>query len=201
MRYAFGQRIYRRECLFGRHLGILVANAVVFRVHNLQAERSAANLTETVDPHAANEPILLRGREIEEPQSQKSGAVRNPAQQLAPLPVRYFGELNLSFHGGTYAGKQSANLPYARAVFIAQRQDKQEILHLGDTEALQLLRERRSDAAHRSDRSLLRWSGRTIGSGFSQGTRRTRSRRERPAEVAPRRRLRGPEKAGCSRWP
>ena len=66
-------------------------------MNDLQPERTAAHFAEAAHARAAREPGLLRAREIEEAQRQRSGAVGDAAQQLAPAPVRDLGELDLAF--------------------------------------------------------------------------------------------------------
>jgi len=69
-------------------------------------------------------------------------------------------------------------------------------------ESLQLLRESRTNTAQGGDRPLLaRCAHITICSTFSQGTKRTRPRLARPAEVAPRRPRHAQGKVACSSSP
>ena len=167
LRHAFGGRVDRREHLFERRR-LRCADAPVFGMHDLESERAAAHFAEAAHPRAAREPGLLRAREIEEAQRQRAGAVGDAAQQLAPAPVRDFGELDLAFdHGAHRRGAARRWSHDLRAVFVAQRQHEQQVLHLRDAELLRAFRRAPADAAQRGDRPLLvrdLWRGRCHGS-------------------------------------
>src|SRR5205807_1682929 len=93
LRHAFGERIDRGEGLLERHRR--PGEAPVLRVHHLEAERAAAHLAEAAQPRAAREPLLLAGREVEEPQRQHPRAVGDAREELAAAAVGDLGELDL----------------------------------------------------------------------------------------------------------
>src|SRR4051812_18521596 len=124
-------------------------------MNDLQSERAPADLAETADASAPLQPVLLGGGKVEETKCQEPGTIGNPAQHLATAPERDFSELNLAFDDGAGPGDQRANQLDMGAVFVAQRQDEQQVLDLGNTDARELFGKRRTDAAHRRDRALL----------------------------------------------
>ena len=84
------------------------SDAPVFRVHDLKAYAAAAHFTETSQPNASREPLLLLRREIKDPQRQNSGPIGDAAQHLPPTAQHHFGELHLALDGGTLSGAKLA---------------------------------------------------------------------------------------------
>ena len=73
LRHALGERVDRRQRIF-KGCG-LVAEPAVLRMHDLEAEGSAAHFPEAAQARAAGEIVLLAGGEIEESQRQHPRAV------------------------------------------------------------------------------------------------------------------------------
>ncbi len=119
LRDAFGTRVNRRQRVFEarRRFG----DTAVLGMHAFESLRPATNLTEAANPRATRKRVLLRSREVEEPQRQKSRAVGNAAEKLTPPTKRHFGELDFAFDGHTRAGHQRAHRHDLRAIFIAER--------------------------------------------------------------------------------
>ncbi len=151
LRDAFGRRIHRRQVILRMRGGALV-DAPVFRVHELEARRRAADLAEAAQPHAARERLALLRAEMKEPQRQEAGAVGDPREELAPAAEHDFGQLDLALDRGALACAQFAERHRARAVLVAQRQEKQQVLDRLDAERTEPLRERGAHAAQRGDR-------------------------------------------------
>ncbi len=127
--------------------------AAIFRMHDLQSARPAPRLAEAADPHAARQPSFLLGAEIKEPQRQKSGAIGDAAQKLAPAAVDRLAQQHFAFYRRALAGLQFTQRHDARTVLVAHRQQKQQVLDRLDSEGAEPLRERGADAAQRGDRS------------------------------------------------
>ncbi len=141
----------------------LAGDAPILRMHDLGPAGPAANLAEAAQARAARQSLLLRAGEVKEAQRQRAGAIADPAQQLAAAAKRDFAELHLAFDDRALADSQRADRHDARAVFVAQRQQEQQILHCRDAELRQLLGERLADAAQRRDGAQLRrLSGRAL---------------------------------------
>jgi hypothetical protein len=64
---------------------------------------------------------------MEKPQRQHPRAIGDAAQQLATAAVGDLRELDFPFDRGARAGKQRADGRDLRAVFVAQRQQEQQI--------------------------------------------------------------------------
>ncbi len=77
---------------------------------------------------AARETLLLLRGEIEKPQSEKAGTVGNLAQHLTPSAKYDFRQQHLAFHRRALPGAQLSQRNHLRAVFVTQRQQKQQIL-------------------------------------------------------------------------
>ena len=140
-----GAGVYGREVLVGdRRLPI---DAAIFRMHHLQAFRTAANLAEAADARAARQPQLLLSREVEEPQRQRSRAVADSAQQLAPAAKRDLREQDLTLDRRALPGAQFPQWHDAGAILIAQGQQEQQILRGLHAECAEPLGERAADPA------------------------------------------------------
>ncbi len=149
--HAGGGGVDGREMIFGdlRGLGI---DPPVFRMHHLQTLEAAARFAETAYPHAASEGVLLLSGEIEKPQRQEAGAVANSAQHLAPPAERDFRQQYLAFDRRALSGAQFPQGNQARAVLVAQRQEKQEVLGGFHAQGAQPPGEGLPDAAKSGDR-------------------------------------------------
>ncbi len=142
---ALGAGVYRREVFVGdRRLSI---DAAIFRMHHLQALRTAANFAEAADACAARQPHLLLNRKIEEPQRQRSRAVADSAQQLAPAAKRNLREQYLALDRRALPRAQFPQRHDASAVLVAQRQEKQQILRGLHAECAKPLGKRIADPA------------------------------------------------------
>ena len=186
LRHAFGAGINRCQALLER--GGTGAQAAILRMHHLDSEGSAAHLPKAAHARAARKALLLRKREIEEAQREKAGAVADARDHLTAFAVRDFGEEHLALDRRAHAGDERAERRELRAILVAQRQDKQQILHLRDSEALETLGERSADAGQRRHRPLLSACGGMARGAVSQDAGCRRFQRVRPAAVAQRRR-------------
>ena len=129
-------------------------------MHHLEAERAAAHLAEAAQPRAAREPLLLAGREVEEPQRQHPRAVGDAREELAAAAVGDLGELDLALDRGTRSALERADGGELRAILVTQRQHEQQIRHAPDGKTRQALGERRAHAAERGDWAVLGSLGR-----------------------------------------
>jgi hypothetical protein len=105
-----------------RRLWCLRVHTPIFRVHELQSLRAPARLTETTNPRAAREAVLLLRREMKKTQRQKARAIGDPAQHLAAPAKCHLGEQDLALDRGALPGSKLAQRYDARAILIAQRQ-------------------------------------------------------------------------------
>ncbi len=208
LRHAFGQRIDGGERLLQRNR--LTEHALVFGVHDLQSERAFADFAKTAHARSAGQSVLLRSREVEEPQGEKARAVGNPAQHLPAAAELHFGELNLTLHRSSHARHELAHLPQARTVLVARRQHEEQVLDLRHSQMAKAFGQRRTNTAQRGDRPLLRVYRLVLGrrlshdstwSGISPETKCTRFRRALHGGVARRRRLREPDTAAGNTLP
>ncbi len=199
LREAFGAGIDRSKGFFDavRPIG---GDPPVLGVDDLDPQRPAPDLAEASQPRAAGQRLLLSAREMEEPQREKSGPVGNPAEQLPLAAEHHLRELHFAFDRDARARNQRADRNDLRAIFVTQRQDEQQVLHLIDAQPLQLFGERRADTAHGGDRPLLGGCVAVEGR-LSQGRARIRSRRARRAAAAPRRPPHAPGRAASSTGP
>ena len=97
-------------------------------------------------------PVLLLRGEIKESQRQEAGAVGDLAQHLPAAAKDDFGEQHFALHRRALPGTQLAQGHDARAIFVAQRQQKQQILGGLDPQGAQPRGERIADAAQYRDR-------------------------------------------------
>ena len=153
LRHAFGGRVDGRQHFLERR-GFR-ADAAVFGMHDLEAQRAAPHFAEAANARAARQAGLLRAGEIEEAQRQRAGAIGDAAQQLAAAAVRHLGELDFAFDDRARCRDARCRWRIPRAVLVTRRQHEQQVLHLRDAELRELLRQRRPDAAQRRDRALL----------------------------------------------
>src|SRR6185369_5797850 len=132
-------------------------------MHDLRTARSATDFTEATQSRAARETLLLRAGEMKEAQRQRAGAIADPAQQLATAAKCDFAQQHLAFDDCALTDAQRADRHDARAVFVTQRQQEQQVLHGRDVEPGEFLGERFADAAQRRDGAQLRrLSGRAL---------------------------------------
>src|SRR3954470_4606932 len=124
-------------------------------MNDLQSERAPPDLAETADASAPLQPVLLGGGKVKETKRQEPGTIGNPAQHLATAPERDFSELDLTFDDRAGSGDQRANQLNMGAIFVAQWQDEQQVLNLGNTNARQLFGKRGTHSTHGRDRALL----------------------------------------------
>ena len=143
LRDALCSRIDRCQTLLER--GGTGAQTAVLRMHHFKTQRSAANLAKAAYARTACQALLLREREIEEAQREKAGAIADARNQLTAFAVGDLGEIHLAFDRGARTGGERAEGRNLGAILVAQRQDKEQILHLRDAEARQTLGERRAD--------------------------------------------------------
>ncbi len=108
--------------MFLRRDGGVGVDAPVLRMHELQALGPAARLAETAHARAARQALLLLSGEVKEAQRQKSRAVRDLAEHLAPSAEGDLGEQHLTLDRGALPGAQLAQRHHPGAVFIAQGQ-------------------------------------------------------------------------------
>ena len=97
--------------------------------------------------------LLARGK-MEKAQCQHPRAIGDAAQQLAAATVGDLRELDFPFDRGARAGEQRADKRDLRAVFVAQRQQEQEIGDPCHAELRQTLREGGADPAQCGDRAF-----------------------------------------------
>ena len=114
--------------ILGRDCGARRIDAPIFRMHDLQSLGAAARLAEAADARAARQALLLLRGEIKEAQRQKPRAVGDPAQHLAPSAEDHLGQQHLALDRRALSGAQLAQRHDARAILVAQRQQKQQIL-------------------------------------------------------------------------
>jgi hypothetical protein len=111
-----------------------------------------AYFAETGDPRTGLKLGLLAAREMKEAQGQLAAAVPDAHQEVAATAERRLGEQYLARHQAALAGDESAQLDQLRAVFVAQRQQEQEILDALQVQPFEFLRERRADPGQRGQR-------------------------------------------------
>jgi hypothetical protein len=149
--HSFGPGINRRQMILGRTLGMRI-DPPIFRVHDFQARGTATRLAEAANARAARETVLLLRGEMEKTQSQKAGAVADFAQHLPPAAKYDLGEQDLALHRAALSGAKLSQRHHARAIFVTQGQEKQEVLGGLHAQGEQPQRERIADAAQHRDR-------------------------------------------------
>ena len=182
--HALGERIDRRERVFQRRG--FACEAAVFRVHHLEPECAAAYLAEAAQPRAARQALLLRGREMEEPQGQHPRAVGDPAQELAAAAVGDLGELDFPFHRRPHARAERPHGRHPRAVLVAQRQHEQQVGNACHAEARQARGERSAHPAQRAHRAQLGARARGGAGGGGKPAAQPRCRTHSISTCAPR---------------
>ncbi len=108
-------------------------------MHDLKSQGSASHLAVAAQPQSARQPLLLGGREMEEPQGEKARPIADPAQELAAPAVGHFGELDFAFDHRVRAWRQTAERRDVRAVLIACGQQEQQVLNLRDAKSREAL--------------------------------------------------------------
>src|SRR6478735_9025712 len=105
---------------------------------DLETHRPPPDLAEAPQSRSSRQRVALRIREVEKSQREKSGAVGDLAEQ-GPLPTEHdLRELHFPFYCDPRAGNQRAEGDDLSAIFVTERQDEQQVLHLIDTQPLQL---------------------------------------------------------------
>ena len=97
-------------------------------MHDFQALGAAARFAEAADARAARQTLLLLRREVEKSQRQKAGTVGDLAQHLPPAAKDDLRQQHFALHRRALPGAQLAQRHHARAIFVTQRQQKQQIL-------------------------------------------------------------------------
>jgi len=122
---AFGRRI--DGCQAIARLGVVVADGAMLGMDHLEARRPAANFA--VAPHAlaARERLLDGLIEVEEPQRDRTGTVGEACKQRAAAAIRNLAELDDSLDEHFLADRETANRPDRSAVFVALRQQAEQI--------------------------------------------------------------------------
>jgi hypothetical protein len=114
---------------------------------HFQALRTAPHFAETTHPRTARQAILLLRREVEEPQGEKAGSIRDPAEHLPPAAKRDLGEQHIPFHRGTLTRYQLTQRNDAGPIFVPQRQQEQQVMGGFDAQCAQPQGERVANAA------------------------------------------------------
>ena len=142
--HALGRRVDRRERIVDG--GILaVAQEPVLRVDHLEAGAALADFAETGHAHTVLELRLLVAREVEETQRELPAAVGDSHEQVAPAAKRRLGEQHFARHQASFAGNQCAQPDELRTVFVAQRQQEQQVFHPLEMQPFEFFRECRAD--------------------------------------------------------
>src|SRR5690606_4568930 len=148
----FRRRIDRRHCPLG---GLVVpAERAPLGMDHLEARRTAADLAEAAQPHAAREALLLPGVEVEEAQHERAGAVRDTAQQRPAPPKHDLRQLDRALDEHLLARAKAAERTHLRAVLVALGQEQERVADALDAEPLQLPGQRRADAVQGRDGPL-----------------------------------------------
>ncbi len=121
-------------------------------MHDLEADRAAADFAEAAQARAPGKLLLLRAAEMEKTQRQESGAVGQAHEQRASPPEHDFREFDLAFDRGARARDERADRQDARAVLVTVGQQEQEVRDGRDAFLREARRERRADALERGDR-------------------------------------------------
>ena len=121
----FGRRVDGRQ--MGVGLGVVVTDDAIFGVDHFRTRGARAHLAVTAHAPASLERLLLRTVEIKEPQRDRAGAIRQPAQQRAAAAVRDLAELDDALDESLIADAQAAQGPKRGAILVALRQQAQKI--------------------------------------------------------------------------
>ncbi len=148
---ALSRGIHRRQRIHDRLLVRRIGQPV-FRVHDLESDRTAADFAEAAQPRAARKLLLLGGGEIEEPQRQETRAVGEPHEQRAAPAEDDLGELDFALDRDTRFRTQRADRHHAGTILVAIGQQEQEVGDGLDAELRQAPGECRADAAQRGYR-------------------------------------------------
>ena len=89
--------------------------------------------------------LLLAGK-MKEAQRKLPAAVTDTDEQVAAAPVGHFSQQHLPRRKAAGSGDQRPDADKLRAVFVAQRQEEQQVLGNEQPELFELLRQRRADA-------------------------------------------------------
>ena len=156
--------IDRRQPLIHHHR-LTGLDTLVLWMHHLQALRPLTHFAEAEHARAFRQLIDLALAEMEETQQQcTAGFVGNDHLQLWPEAEAPLDEIDRALDLRMITRPQIGKGHDPRAVFVAQRQVKPEILHLAQTELAQRLGERRPDAAECRQRRAARVRRRCGGS-------------------------------------
>ena len=149
-----GARIDRRERRFGRGLG--GAQRTRLGMDHLEARRARTHFAVATHARAADERVLLRAREVEEAQRERSGAVCDAAEQRAAAPDSDFGELDRALDQRFLARHESADRRDRGPVLVALRQQAEQVADRAHAELREALGHLRPDAREAVDRTLER---------------------------------------------
>ena len=95
------------------------------------------------------ELCLLTAGKVKKAQRELPAAIADAHQQVAATAKRGLGQKDLAGHEAALAGNERAELYQLRAVFIAQRQQEQQILDTMEVQPFQFPGERRAHPGER----------------------------------------------------
>jgi hypothetical protein len=84
---------------------------------------------------------------MKEPECEAARAIGNAAQQLSSSTKHHVRELHLALYNSAFAIVQRADWRNAGAIFVAQWQQEQHVLHRTNSEAFEFARQRFAHAA------------------------------------------------------
>jgi len=112
---------------------------------HLEAGAALADFAETGHAYPVLELCQLAAREVEETQGELPAAVTDPHEQVTPAAERRLGEQHFARHQAAIAGNQRSEPHELRTVFVAQRQQEQEVFHPVEMQPFEFPGERRAD--------------------------------------------------------
>jgi hypothetical protein len=121
-------------------------------MNHLEAGRSFAHLAEAADTYARLELRLLLPREMKEAQRDLAAAVTYSDEQVPPPAIDGLGEQNFTGYQATRSDFECTELDELRSIFITKWQQEQQVFDAIKVKALELYRERGTDAAQGGER-------------------------------------------------
>ncbi len=121
-------------------------------MHHLETVRAVPHFAVAEDAHAGRELIGLALVEMEESQHQRRARiVADRDAQLRPIAETALDRLDDADDLRAFAGAKLADRRHVRAILVAQRQMKPQILHALESEARQRFGKRGADAGQRGN--------------------------------------------------
>ena len=118
----------------------------VFRVDHFQANRTRADIAKTTKHDACSKLRLLLPRKMKKPERHLARTVTNTDEQISSTAIYGFRKQDFAADETAATCLQRTDFGQGRAVFVAVRQQEQQVFHAAQTEASKFRVECRADA-------------------------------------------------------